>query len=39
MFDDNQLILFELLEGKDDRLPAHIKLEGKFFLYQPLPFL
>jgi len=39
IFHNDQFILFQLLEGKDDRLSAHIKLESKFLLDQPLSLL
>ncbi len=39
IFHNDQLILFQLLEGKDDRLSAHIELESKFLLDQPLSLL
>ena len=39
IFHYDQPFLFQLLEGKDDRLSAHIELEGKFFLDQSLSFL
>lgn len=39
IFHNDQLILFQLLEGKDDRLSAHIELESKFLLDQSLSLL
>ena len=39
MFDDDQLIPFQLLESKDDGLSAHIEMKGKFLLYQAVPLL